>query len=168
MFVAVSGQMACVVVLIAFASNAPAAATKDAVPHSHGNSAHSHDAHHLCEHDIVMPKDYSSAVARIKKCRESIGRELTAGHFDNVHAPLDEATIILTKLMPLARDSGVPKAQWQEINVAARDLKKRLSELHSAVDAKRKVDFKAAAVPIDQAIRRLELVARGPSDVLTR
>ena len=135
--------------------------------HAHHNHA-GHGHHHLTEKDIKMPTDYATAVARIKKCRVTIGEEIAEGHLDEVHAPLDEATIILSKLMTLARDSGVPKSQWQEINVAAKDLKKRLTELHGAIETKRKVDFKAAAVPIDQAIRRLELVARTPSDVLTR
>lgn len=132
--------------------------------HKHG--AHNH--RHLSEKDIAMPKDYSSAVARIKKCRVAIGEEIAAGHLDEVHAPLDEVTIILNKLMPLARNSGIPKAQWQEINVAAKDLKKRFDGLHSAIERKQRFDFKAAVPPIDQAIRRLELVAQVPNEVLTR
>jgi hypothetical protein len=172
MFVAYLYRAGYAVFCIAIASKvalaAPAAAGAHNHDHSQGHAAHGHDGHHLCEHDIVMPKDYASAVARIKKCRATIGEETAEGHLDEVHAPLDEATIILSKLMTLARDSGVPKSQWQEINVAARDLKKRLTDLHTAIETKRKVDFKAASVPIDQAIRRLDLTARAPSDVLTR
>jgi hypothetical protein len=137
--------------------------------HNHAaHAGHNHDHQHLSEEDIEMPKDYASAVARIKKCRATIGEEIAAGHLDELHAPLDEASIILNKLMVLARDSGVAKAQWQEINSAAKDLKKRLGDLHTAIHKKRKFDFKVASVPIDQAIRRLELVARAPGDVLTR
>ena len=132
----------------------------------HNHAGHNH--RHLSEKDIAMPKDYSSAIARIKKCRAAIEEEIVAGHLDAVHAPLDEATIILGKLMSLARDSGVPKSQWQEINVAAKDLRKRFDGLHSAIERKQRFDFKATAPPIDQAIRRLELVARTPSEVLTR
>src|SRR5690349_20760293 len=87
--------------------------------HDHAHHNHSgHGHHHLTEKDIKMPKDYASAIARIKKCRATIGEEISEGHLDEVHAPLHEANIILNKLMTLARDSGVPKSQWQEINVA--------------------------------------------------
>jgi len=85
-----------------------AVVTVRADEHQHHNHA-GHNHRHLSEKDIAMPKDYSSAVARIKKCRAEIGEEIAAGHLDEVHAPLDEATIILGKLMSLARDSGVPK-----------------------------------------------------------
>jgi hypothetical protein len=164
----VGNALLCIAIASRVACAAPGSDSAHNHQHATGHAAHGHDGHHLCEHDIVMPKDYASAIARIKKCRDIIGRELVAGHLDDVHAPLDEATIILSKLMPLARDSGVPKAQWQEINVAAKDLKKRLGDLHTAIDAKRKIDFTTAALPIDQAIRRLELVARTPRNVLTR
>jgi hypothetical protein len=132
----------------------------------HDHAGHGH--RHLTEKDIQMPTDYATAVARIKKCRGTLADEIRTGHLDAAQEPIDEATIILNKVMTLARDSGVPKAQWQEINVAAKDLKKRLSDLHAAIETRRKVDFKAVAVPIDQAIRRLEFVARAPSNVLTR
>jgi len=98
-------------------------------------------------------------VARIKKCRYSIQEELAAGHMNEVLRPIDEATIILNKIMPIARESGVPKAQWQEVNLAASDLKKRLDGLHTAIDKSGSADFSESAQPIDAAIRRLEHVA---------
>lgn len=132
--------------------------SKKGAAHDHGSDA-KHGHAHLTEADLEMPTDFSPAVARIKKCRYSIQEELAAGHLDEVLRPIDEATIILNKIMPIARESGVPKAKWQEINLAATDLKKRLDGLHSAIDKSGRVDFSEAAQPIDAAIRRLELVA---------
>ena len=141
--------------------------------HDHGKSkgahaGHNHDEHHLCEADIVMPKDFPSAVTRIKACRNTIAEEIAEGHLEEVHAPLDEATIILGRLMPIARDSGVPKARWHEINTAAKDLRKRLGDLHAAIDKQAQVDFKSVSVPIDRAIKSLETVARASSSTASR
>lgn len=131
--------------------------------HKHGKSnlhaGHAHDDHHLCEADIEMPKDYAAAVKRIKSCRVAIGLEIAEGHLEEVHQPLDEASVILNKLMPIARASGVPKARWQEVNLAAKDLKKRLDALHAVIDKTGRADFEAVAKPIDSAIARLETVA---------
>lgn len=135
--------------------------------HSHNKSAahagHSHDDHHLCESDIDMPKDYAAAVKRIKKCRATIADEIAEGHWEEVHSPLDEATIILNKIMPIARNSGVPKSRWQDVNLAAKELKKRLDGLHSAIDKSGTADFNAAAKAIDDAIGRLESAGSGLS-----
>lgn len=124
-------------------------------------AGHSHDGHHLCEADIEMPKDFASAVARIKGCRVKIGKQAAAQNWTEVHRPLDEATIILNKLMVLARDSGVPRSKWHETNLAAKELKKRLAEIHSTLDRVGSIDLAAVAKPIDAAIRRLELVSAG-------
>lgn len=137
-------------------------------PHNDAHAGHDHDGHHLCEKDIQMPKDFASAVARIKACRKTIGEEVAEGHFEEVHAPLDEASIILGKLMPIARDSGVPKSRWREVNIAATDLRKQLGNLHTALDKNAKIDFKTASVPIDQAIKRLETVARTTTSTAAR
>jgi len=136
------------------------AAPPKSKPHDHAGHSHAgHDHLHLCEEDIEMPEDFVAAVQRIKACRDSIKSEIQAGHYDELHHPLDEATIILGKLMPIARDSGIPKPRWQEVNLAAKDLKKRFGELHVAVDKQRKLDYSKVAQPIDAALRRLEAVA---------
>jgi hypothetical protein len=137
-------------------------------PHTHDHSkhahaGHSHDDHHLCEADIDMPKDFATAVSRIKTCRTTIAEEVAEQHWDELHAPLDEATIITNKLTTIARDSGIPKAKWQEINLAAKELKKQLGDMHTAIDKAGKVDFVRYSKSIDAAIGRLEATAKAVS-----
>jgi hypothetical protein len=151
------------VVVCGYASGAIAAAPPKSKPHTHaeheGHAGHDHDHQHLCEEDIELPTDFASAVQRIEDCRETIKAEIEAGHLEELHHPLDEATIILGKLMPLARDSGVPKSKWQEVNLVAKDLKKRLGALHTSIDKQQPTDYSKVAPPIDADVRRLQAVA---------
>lgn len=125
----------------------------------HSHAGHSHGAH-LTEADIEMPKDFVSAVARIKKCRATIGEEAAEQHWGELHEPVDEATIITNKLMVIARDSGVPKAKWEAINLAARELKKQFGAVHVTIEKTGKVDFAKYSKSIDTSIQQLEATAK--------
>lgn len=136
-----------------------AAAQQPAARKTAAARAHDHDHPHLTERDIKLPQDFASAVARLRACGGSLQSELDAKRYDAAHAALDEAQIVLGKLMPLARDSGVPKSKWAEVNLAGKDLKKRFGQIDDVLHRTGRADLQAAAKPIDEALRKLEAVA---------
>ena len=62
--------------------------------------------------------------------------------------------------MVIARDSGVPKAKWEEINLAARELKKQFGAVHTTIEKTGKIDFAKYSKPIDTSIQKLEATAK--------
>ncbi len=110
----------------------------------------------ITEADVEMPANYDAALERIKEYRESIRTAVEGGTPSKAHRPLDELDIVLNKLPSIARDSGVPKENWEEVNTTARELRDSFNQVHSAIDGKREPDYGAVAEPIKQAINRLE------------
>jgi hypothetical protein len=114
----------------------------------------------ITEADVKLPASYADAVPRIKEYRDAIRSAIEAGTPGKAHRSLDELDIVLNKLPSIAKDSGVPKEQWETINTTARELRDSFNQLHAAIDEKREPDYKAVAEPIDQAIAKLEQVAQ--------
>src|SRR5438128_1222343 len=106
----------------------------------------------ITEADVKMPASYAEAIPRLKIYREVIRSSVEAGTPHKAHRPLDELDIVLNKLAPIARDSGIPKDYWETVNVTARELRHLFDKIHSAIDDGRTPDYAAIATDIDQAI----------------
>jgi hypothetical protein len=113
----------------------------------------------ITEADVKMPASYAEAIPQIKGYRDTIRQAIEAGTPSGAHRSLDELDIVLNKLPSIAKESGVPKEQWEAINTASQELRNSFNQLHSAIDEKREPDYKAVADPIEQAIATLEQVA---------
>ena len=70
-----------------------------------------------------MPRDFRDAVERLKEYQQQILAAIAAGHLHDAHRPLEEMDLVITKLMVLARDSGIPRRDWEEINLTRRELR---------------------------------------------
>ena len=97
----------------------------DAHDHGDGSGLHSHgdDPHDvkITEADVKKPADYKDAVARIKAIPQRYrSRRLAAMCPARPIETLDELEIVLKWLPGIARDSSVPKSQWETINTSAR------------------------------------------------
>jgi nicotinamide mononucleotide adenylyltransferase len=129
-------------------------------PATNGSSAASADEDvAITEADVEMPSTFSDAVTQIAGYRDKIQAAVAAKTPSKAHRSLDELDIVLGKLMEIARDSSVPKNDWETVNTAARELRNRFNEVHSAIDEKREPDYNAVAKSIDGAIERLREVA---------
>ena len=122
--------------------------------------AHDPDDVPITEADVEMPANYAEAIGRIESYRDSIRDAIDAGTPTKAHRPLDELDIVLNKLPEIARNSDVPKEQWETINTSARELRNLFNQVHSAIDEGREPDYNAIAEPVGQAIEKLELVAQ--------
>lgn len=114
----------------------------------------------ITEADVKLPATFDESLPQIKGYRDTIRTAIEAGTPGKAHRSLDELDIVLGKLPSIAKDSGVPKEQWEAVNTAAQDLRNLFNQVHSAIDEKREPDYKAVAEPIDQAIIRLEQVTK--------
>jgi hypothetical protein len=120
--------------------------------------AHNPDDVPITEADVNMPASYAEALPQITGYRDTICAAIEAGAPGKAHRSLDELDIVLNKLPSIAKDSGVPKEQWEAVNTAAHELRNLFNQVHSAIDEKREPDYKAVAEPIDRAIKELEQV----------
>ena len=121
------------------------------------------DEHHevpITEADVKMPANYAEAVPQIKSYRDTIRGAIEALTPSEAHRALDELDIVLDKLPSIAKDSGIPKEQWETVNLSARELRDAFNQLHAAIDENREPDYQAVAGPIDQAIAKLEGVTQ--------
>ncbi|MGE0535202.1 MAG: hypothetical protein AB7O68_09515 [Pirellulales bacterium] len=134
--------------------------TSAAADGAHGHADHDHE--HLTEADFDLPKDFGGAVARIKACSVDVGEALTKGDAHGAHRPADELVVLAGKLMPLARDGGVPKARWKEINLLAKELESQLDKLHDAIDADTAAGNASILAAIDATVAELEKVSARP------
>jgi hypothetical protein len=120
--------------------------------------AHDPDDVSITEADVTMPASYADAVPRIKSYRDTIRAAIDEGTPSKAHRSLDELDIVLNKLPSIAKESGIPREQWETINVTARELRDSFNQLHAAIDEKRAPDYSAVAESIEGAIGKLEQV----------
>jgi hypothetical protein len=83
-----------------------------------GDSATDPDDVPITEADVAVPATLAGAVERIGGYRDQIRSAIEAGTPTKAHRSLDELDIVLKKLMPLVRESGIAKTEWQDINLA--------------------------------------------------
>lgn len=110
----------------------------------------------VTEADVPMPADYAEAIERLCGYRDAIQKAVDSGQLHDAHRPLDETNIAIERLPALARSSGVPRNDWEQVVVAGEDLAEALDEIHSQIDAGQKPDYAAHAAAIDEALARLK------------
>ncbi len=125
-----------------------------------GPAASAADDVAITEADVVPPKDYAEMVSRIVGYRDAIRSAISTGKPTKAHRPLDEFDIILPRLLPLARASGIAKQRWEAINLAGKQLETAFHQLHAAIDENRMPDYSAVESDIDSAIESLKSSAK--------
>lgn len=118
----------------------------------------------ITEADVARPKDFPDAVVRLKGYRDSIRSDIASGRPTKAHRALDEQDIVLNWLPAIARDSGVPKDRWEEVNTTAQRLQELFNKVHGQIDARQNPDFAAIAADVDKALERLGAVQARGSD----
>jgi FAD/FMN-containing dehydrogenase len=112
----------------------------------------------ITEADVPVPASYAEAVERLVGYRDAIRQAVESGHLSEAHRPLDETNIAIERLPAVARASGVPRRQWEQVVTASEDLGEALDEIHTEIDAGRKPDYAAHAKAIDNALTRLKAI----------
>jgi hypothetical protein len=134
---------------------------------SHGHEHHDHeegeegdhDEAPLSEADIDMPRDFRGATERLGDYRRRILSAIISKHAHDAHRPLDEMDLVITKLMVLARDSGVPRGDWEEVNLARRELRAQFDIAHAAIDKEETPDVARLEESTAAPLARLEAIA---------
>ncbi|WP_406697106.1 hypothetical protein V5E97_39600 [Singulisphaera sp. Ch08] len=111
------------------------------------------------EADVKRPADFPAALTRIKGYRDTIRDEIAAGRPTKAHRALDELDIVLNWLPEVARDSSVPKEQWETVNTTAQQIRELFNKVHTKIDAKQNPDYSSVSKAIDQSIKQLDEVA---------
>jgi hypothetical protein len=125
-----------------------------------------HDAPITAEQKTQLQEEtarFGDAVAKIKELCNAIEAETKDGIPQQpyaAHQALDKADLVLKWLPQVARDSGVAKEHWEEINTAANDLRTLLEKVHHNIDNKQDPNFASVAQALDQKISRLEEIAQ--------
>jgi hypothetical protein len=132
-----------------------------ATPVPAADPAHDPDDVPITEADVERPADYETAVSRIEGYRDSIRDDLAAGQPTKAHRALDELDIVLDWLPEIARDGGVPRERWEEVNTAAQELRESFNAVHDQIDAGEDPDFDAVAADVEAALARLQAVEVG-------
>jgi hypothetical protein len=134
--------------------------------HGDGSGAHAHDPHDVAitEADVKKPADFKDAVARIKTYRDAIQRDTATDTPGLAHRSLDELDIVLKWLPGIARDSNVPKSQWETINTTSQELRGFFEKVHKNIDDKKNPDFPSVAKAVDEGIGRLEAAAAAKAE----
>jgi hypothetical protein len=110
------------------------------------------------EADVAKPRDYAEALTRIEGYRNTIRDEIAAGRPSKAHRGLDELDIVLNWLPAIARDSGVPKENWEKVNTTAKSIQDLFNQVHSRIDDKKEPDYGSVSAAIDTAIGDLKKI----------
>ena len=97
------------------ASNSP----DDAAAHEHEE-----EGPPPTEADIDMPRDYSLAIRRIKEYRQQVLAAVAGGHPHERASSLRRDGPHHRQVDVDRRESGVPRTDWEEVNVARRELRR--------------------------------------------
>jgi len=133
-------------------------------PHdSQPHDEHADDGGPLTAADVDMPQSYAEAVNRLQEYRQQILSAVAAGRPGKAHRPLDEMDIVIEQLMYIARDRGVARTDWEEVNLARRELRAQFDLVHAAIDAGERPDMSTAEQTTAAALARLQAVADKPA-----
>ena len=102
--------------------------------------------------------DYADALARIKSFRDTIRDSVAAGNPTKAHRPLDELDVVLNRLPEVARDSNVPRSDWEAVNTNTQKLRELFNKVHANIDAGQEPDYASVAEDIDKTIQSLEQI----------
>ena len=111
---------------------------------------------------------FADAIGQIKQLRDAVEAETKDGLPDNpfeAHQALDKADLVFQWLPEIARDSGVPKEQWEAVNVAANDLRDLFERVHQNIDDKADPDFASVSAQIEKRLGELEAIAQAQPTV---
>jgi len=146
-----------VLLALLFASGCERSASSQSI----GTADNSASMEEASEEDLQfsLPSSYLKAVARLHECRDAISDAISSGDFEKAHHPLDETDWLLNWLPELARASGVPRRDWEQVVVAGDDLGESLGEIHADIDAGHTPDFASRAATIEYALTRLQDVS---------
>jgi len=101
---------------------------------------------------------FPDAVERIKQFRDRVEQEtkdsIPKSPYE-AHQALDKADLVLQWLPEIARESGVSKGYWEEVNTTANELRTLFETVHQNIDNKLEPDFAGVATQVDQHIARL-------------
>jgi hypothetical protein len=103
--------------------------------------------------------EFGGAVQTIKDLCQRIEDETRDGIPQQpyeAHQALDKADLVLQWLPQIARDSGVAKDQWEQINVTANELRTALDTIHHRIDNKEEPDYASVSQDVGQKISQLE------------
>ena len=106
---------------------------------------------------------FADAVAKVKELRNIVQRETQDGSPENpfdVHQALDRADLVVQWLPEIARDSGVPKEDWEQVTTAANELRELFDKVHLNIDNKADPDFASVQQQMDAKIGELQTVAQ--------
>lgn len=102
---------------------------------------------------------YQDALAKVKSYRDAITKMVAADNLSETHRPLDEVDIVLGHLPTVARETNIPKSEWETINTCAQRIRELFNQVHTQIDAGEKPEFEAIAEDINTEIASLEGVA---------
>lgn len=128
------------------------------------DSGRSHNPHDvpLTEDQIAQLEQdtarYGDALEHIRQYKETIQQETTEGEPPKAHRPLDKLDVVLQRLPDAARNSGIPKENWQTINETAQQLRDLFNQVHANIDEGTDPDYEAVADDIDRGIETLTSV----------
>jgi hypothetical protein len=100
--------------------------------------------------------DYSDALTKIKSFRDTIRDSVAAGKPSKAHRPLDELDVILNHLPQVARDSNIPKSDWEAVNTTAQQVRDLFNKVHADIDSGNEPDYTSVSDGIDKAIETLD------------
>lgn len=130
-------------------------------PAQDGAPADPHDVP-LTEEEIAQLKQdtarYEDAIEHIQQYQATIQQETTSGEPAKAHRALDNLDVVLERLPEAARDSGVPKEKWQEVNETAQKLRDLFNQVHANIDAGTDPNYEAVADEIDQGVGTLAAI----------
>lgn len=133
--------------------------------HEHAEAVDPHDVPLTEEQKEQLKADtakFADAIAQIKKYRDTIQEETKAGIPENpfeAHQALDRVDLVLQWLPNIARDSSVPKENWEAVNVAANELRESFEKVHQNIDDKADPDFASVGQQIDAKLTELDAIA---------
>jgi hypothetical protein len=124
-----------------------------------------HDPH--APAPFALPADFIAALPWIGERIAAVQGAVQTGRPHDAHEPLDELAVVLFRLPYLARDSGVPRRDWETINTSARALRFALDQIHERIDGEQPVDPLLSGAALEQPLARLRAVAAAADGALS-
>lgn len=138
--------------------------TRDDAPGEQADGEAAPDPHDvpLTEEEIAQLKQdtarYEDAIEHIQQYQATIQHETTAGEPAKAHRALDNLDVVLERLPEAARDSGVPKEKWQEVNETAQKLRDLFNQVHTNIDAGEAPNYEAVEDEIERGVGALAAI----------
>lgn len=153
--------------LIAGCGQADPSGSADAEKPAAGEQQQTAEAHD--PHDVPLTEEekqqlrednenYADAVAHIESYRDTIRTETTDGNPAKAHRALDNLDLVLEWLPEIAQQSGVPKANWEEVNTTAQQLRDLFNQVHAHIDAGEDPDYASVGAEVDKGVDALAAI----------